>query len=124
VLKRLVRANIALGIVSNCQPYTRRELNRALASAGLRWTLFMRPLCFLSFEHGFSKPDPHVFRLLTARLAAMGIAPAEALVVGDREDHDIEPARRQGFQIWHLTGWGRGFASGNWHQLGERLRRH
>ena len=57
--------------------------------------LFERDLCVLSFEHGFSKPDPHVFRILTARLLAGGIRPGETLMVGDRLDNDILPEAAQ-----------------------------
>ena len=107
LLRMLRTRNLALGIASNAQPYTVRELHDALAGAGLPCDIFPPPLCFWSFEHGFSKPDPHVFRLLTARLRARGITPVETLMVGDRLDNDIEPARAQGWQTWHLTpdGW-------------------
>jgi HAD superfamily hydrolase (TIGR01509 family) len=39
----------------------------------------------LSFEHGFQKPDPRMFRLALDGLGAM---PSEALMVGDRASHD------------------------------------
>ena len=58
--------------------------------------MFDPELRFWSFENGFSKPDPHVFRILTARLEARGISPSETLMVGDRFDNDIEPARAHG----------------------------
>ncbi len=92
-----------LGIASNSQAYTLRELGDALSTAGLGLSIFDRGLRFWSFEHGFSKPDHHAFRILTARLEARGIRPAETLMVGDRLDNDIEPARAQGWQTWWLT---------------------
>jgi putative hydrolase of the HAD superfamily len=95
-------ASLTLGLASNCQPYSLRELDRALAPTGLTRDLFDPRLCFLSFEHGFSKPDPHVFRLLTARLRLLGIAPAETLMVGDRADNDLDPARAQGWQTFAI----------------------
>jgi FMN phosphatase YigB (HAD superfamily) len=91
-----------LGLVSNCQPYTLAELEAEFATAGLSLDIFHPSLRFLSFEHGYSKPDPHVFRLLSARLRLLGVAAPEAWVVGDRLDNDIEPARAQGFQTWQL----------------------
>ncbi len=103
-LRELRQRGIVLGLASNSQPYTLRELDDALASAGLDRGLFAPGLCFFSFEHGFSKPNPHVFRLLTARLRACAIAAGETLMVGDRLENDIEPARRQGWQTWQLTG--------------------
>jgi len=114
LLRMLHTRNLALGIASNAQPYTVREFCDALAGAALPQDLFPPSLCFWSFEHGFSKPDPHVFRLLTARLRAHGITPAETLMVGDRLDNDIEPARAQGWQTWHL-------APGGWQALRDSL---
>ncbi len=93
---------LALGIASNSQAYTLRELDTALQGADLNLSIFDPDLCFWSYKHGFSKPDPHVFRILSARLEARGIRPAETLMVGDRLDNDIAPARAQGWQTWHL----------------------
>ncbi|MFA7233810.1 MAG: HAD family hydrolase [Terrimicrobiaceae bacterium] len=100
ILRRCREAGIACGIASNAQAYTLRELREALESGGLDPGLFDSRLVFWSFENGFSKPDPHVFRLLATRLAGLGIAPEEALVIGDREDNDIRPAQALGFQTF------------------------
>jgi FMN phosphatase YigB (HAD superfamily) len=89
-----------LGIASNAQGYTWRELQESLAAHGLGMDLFEADLCFWSFQHGFSKPDPHVFQILTARLAPHGIPPQEILMVGDRLDNDIGPARAHGWQTF------------------------
>ena len=105
-----------LGIASNSQAYTLSELGAALQSAGLNLSVFDPEVLFWSFEHGFSKPDPHVFRILSARLEARGITPAEILMVGDRLDNDIAPARSFGWQTWQLTI-GRGVGAGNWRDL-------
>lgn len=110
----------ALGIASNAQAYTLTELREAFAPHGLGLDLFESDLRFWSFEHGFSKPDPHVFQILTARLAARGIAPAEALMIGDRLDNDIEPVRSFGWQTWQLTSQpaaADGGTGGDWRQL-------
>lgn len=103
VLCELRQRGVLLGLVSNSQPYTLRELDTVLSAAGLGREMFMADLQFLSFEHGFSKPDPHVFRILAARLTCRGIAPDEALVVGDRDDNDMRPALAHGFQTWRLA---------------------
>jgi len=57
--------------------------------------------------------------MLTARLEARGISPTETLMVGDRLDNDIEPARAFGWHTWLLaatkpTG---GQLGGNWRDL-------
>lgn len=111
------KRNLCLGLVSNSQPYTLRELDAALAPAAVSRALFSPDLCFFSFEHGFSKPDPHVFRWLTARLAQRGITPGQAFVVGDREDNDLAPAQATGFRTWLLTARGIGAHSGDWRAL-------
>lgn len=107
-----------LGIASNAQAYTLRELTEALATHALGMDLFESHLCFWSFEHGFSKPDPHVFQILTARLAGLGISPREILMVGDRLDNDIEPAKAHGWQAWQF----RPAADGDWAGLRQTLR--
>jgi FMN phosphatase YigB (HAD superfamily) len=101
-MRPLLDGTVRLGLASNCQPYTLRELDSSLAGVGLSRKVFASGLCFFSFEHGFSKPDPHVFQILTARLHACGIAPDQTLMFGDRLDHDIAPARAAGWQAWHL----------------------
>jgi FMN phosphatase YigB (HAD superfamily) len=102
VLRRLRDRGVVLGLASNAQTYTWRELGEALAPAGLTLDDFAADLRFWSFTHGFSKPDPHAFRLLGARLRLRGIRLADALMVGDRLDNDIGPAAAQGWQTWHL----------------------
>jgi|GEM_PF-159997 len=102
VMRFLTDAGVILGIASNCQPYTLRELDVALAREGLSRKIFQLDLCFFSFEHGFGKPDPYVFQILTARLARCGIRPHNTLMIGDRIDSDIEPAMQAGWQTWHL----------------------
>jgi putative hydrolase of the HAD superfamily len=119
-LRLLARARVRLGLASNAQPYTVRELETSLAGGGLSADLFHPALRFFSYEHGFSKPDPHVFQLLTARLGALGIAPEETLMVGDRLDNDIVPARAFGWQTWQMALNG-GPGDGNWTQLAYYL---
>jgi FMN phosphatase YigB (HAD superfamily) len=112
-LRQLNDNAILLGIASNSQAYTLRELTAALQGNGLNFSMFDHDLSFWSFEHGFSKPDPHVFRILTARLEARGIRPAETLMVGDRLDNDIEPAKVHGWRTWQLGAQ----ADGSWTEL-------
>jgi putative hydrolase of the HAD superfamily len=122
VLRALCRQTKLLGLASNSQPYTLAELDRSLARARLSRKIFKRELNFFSFEAGFSKPDPHVFRWLAARLSNFGVAARETLIVGDRLDNDIEPAHAQRFQTWHLTAgsftWP---AAGDWKDLSRHL---
>ena len=122
-LRQISDDGILLGIASNAQAYTLRELDTALQGAGLNLSRFDPELRFWSYENGFSKPDPHVFRILTARLEVRGISPAETLMVGDRLDNDITPARAAGWQTWQLTATANGITkdSGGFRELCARF---
>jgi len=50
----------------------------------------------------YRKPDPRAF---LAACDALGVRPADCLVIGDRIDNDIAPARQLGMTaIWFRTG--------------------
>ena len=123
LLRPLSGIGIPLGLVSNAQPYTARELELALADVRLNRSLFRPDLVFWSYLHGYAKPDPHVFRALGARLLVAGVAPEHILMVGDREDNDIDPARNQGWRTWQLTPTpvAESTDAGDWQQLGALL---
>ena len=122
VLGELRAAGCHLGIASNAQAYTLRELSEALRPAGIRWEEWFDPeLCFWSYKHGFSKPDPHVYQLLTARLRVRGILPNEIVMVGDRLDNDVEPARACGWKAWWLTPNPGAVRGGDWRALRAAL---
>jgi len=94
---------LTLGILSNAQAYTPIELDEALQPWNLSLDLFHPDFVFWSFEHGFAKPDPYCFRILTSRAEAIGHLPSSIWLVGDRLDNDIQPSLRQGWQAWHLS---------------------
>jgi FMN phosphatase YigB (HAD superfamily) len=124
LLRGLAERHVPLGLVSNAQAYTLQELDMALGQASMSRALFRSELCFLSFQNGYSKPDPHVFRSLGARLRTEGIGTDRILMVGDREDNDIAPARAQGWGTWRMT---RGISkeypeAGDFEQLGRFLK--
>lgn len=121
VLRECVRRGILLGIVSNAQAYTLRELRLALNQASLDPAIFQADLTFWSFQHGFSKPDPHVFQILGARLQNRGIEISAALMLGDRADNDILPARAAGWRTWQLAEAPDGSSRGDWRDLAGAL---
>lgn len=122
VLLNLQESGVALGIASNAQAYTLRELSVALAAGGLEFEIFDPEISVWSFACGFSKPNPHIFRILSARLGHRGIAGSEILMVGDRLDNDIEPARALGWQTWQLLGDGANSENaGDWFDLLREL---
>ena len=56
-----------------------------------------------SAEAGFAKPDPKIF---TAALEKAGCEPEEAVMIGDRLDNDIIPAKKLGMKtIWIRQGY-------------------
>jgi putative hydrolase of the HAD superfamily len=86
-----------LGIVSNAQFYTPILLAAALGGAGLDALGFSPELCLLSYQHGIAKPEPGFFLLARERISAMGIAPGEAVMVGNSMAEDVGPAAGAGF---------------------------
>jgi FMN phosphatase YigB (HAD superfamily) len=119
VLEQLAARGVLLGVASNAQEYTRAEFT----GAGFSFGNYAKDLTFLSYAHGFAKPSPRVFAMLSEALAARGISPAQALMVGDRADNDIAPAAAAGWQTWLFTEEaGDGVAGGTWAQLAEALR--
>jgi FMN phosphatase YigB (HAD superfamily) len=60
--------------------------------------------CVASAELGLAKPDPAIFQLA---LSQSGCEPEQAVMVGDRLDNDIRPARLLGWKIIRIA---QGFA--------------
>ena len=77
-----------LGVIANQQP----GLKQRLDCLGLASHL---SICAGSGDIGLWKPNPEIFRWALQRA---GCAPARAIMIGDRPDKDIEPARRIGLQ--------------------------
>jgi FMN phosphatase YigB (HAD superfamily) len=120
-LRWLADKHLVLGIASNAQAYTLRELETMLKTGGLNSKIFDPELAYWSYQNGFSKPDPHGYQMIRIRLEARGISPAQTLMVGDRLDNDVTPARLQGFQTWHLKLDSPEKQSGGWEKLRELL---
>jgi FMN phosphatase YigB (HAD superfamily) len=120
-LRQCAQRGILLGIASNSQAYTLRELQLALKKARLDLGIFQADLTFWSFQHGFSKPDPYVFQTLRARLLNLRIESSETLMVGDREDNDLWPAETVGWRIWQFSQSSENANRGNWKSLARFL---
>jgi FMN phosphatase YigB (HAD superfamily) len=86
-LRKLAR-RFKIGIIANQLAGTMDRLGRH------GWNEWIS-LCVSSTEEGLRKPDPAIFRLALAR---GGCAAAEAVMVGDRLDNDIRPAKAVGMQ--------------------------
>jgi HAD superfamily hydrolase (TIGR01509 family) len=92
-LTRLRNAGLRLGVVSNSDG----RVEQALAEAGLREYF---DVVIDSSLAGIEKPDPAIF---LAALAALGVAPEEALYVGDLYEVDVVGARAAGIEAVLLS---------------------
>jgi HAD superfamily hydrolase (TIGR01509 family) len=87
-LDRLRGAGLRLAVVSNSDG----RVEEALTAAGIRDRF---DVVLDSALVGVEKPDPAIFR---AALTALGVAPEEALYVGDLYDVDVVGARAAGME--------------------------
>lgn len=96
VLGRL-RERFRLGIIANQSIGSEERLQK--------WGLLtFFDVVVASAEEGVSKPDPRIFELALERA---GCAPGEAVMIGDRLDNDILPAKRLGMRtVWVRQSWG------------------
>jgi len=61
-------------------------------------------ICLSSTEAGLEKPDPAIFQLALSRAICK---PSQAVMIGDRLDNDVRPARLQGWKTIRIA---QGFA--------------
>lgn len=102
VLAALKDRGYRLGIIANQLPGSEARLARF----GL--LPYFDVIC-ASAEEGVAKPDPEIFHRALTRA---GCAPADAVMIGDRTDNDIAPAKalgmqtvliRQGYAGYHIV---------------------
>ncbi len=94
LLRRLGDRGLKLGIVAN-QPQAARE---RLARAGMGDLFDYQGLSGFT---GFRKPDPRAFE---AAAEALGVTPVDCIMVGDRIDNDIAPAKALGMSTILFRG--------------------
>lgn len=92
LLRRLRDRGLRLGIVANQSQAAREHLARA----GIGDLFDYQGLSGLT---GFSKPDPRAFQVAAE---ALGVPPAACIMVGDRIDNDIVPAKALGMTAIQL----------------------
>jgi HAD superfamily hydrolase (TIGR01662 family) len=88
VMRELAAAGLRIGLISN----TQRPLDEFASHFGLDGLI---ATAVSSAAHGFLKPHPAIFQ---SALDAIGVAAAEAVMVGDSVTHDIEGARQIGMR--------------------------
>lgn len=88
VLAELKKRGFRLGVIANQNPGTRDRL--------ANWDLLPSfDVVVASAEAGVAKPDPAIFRIA---LEQAGCRPENAVMVGDRLDNDIRPAKELGMK--------------------------
>ena len=96
VLPRL-KERYALGVIAN----QGAGLEERLRAFGIRAYF---SVVVSSFDVGLKKPDPAIFRLA---LQWAGAEPEEAVMIGDRLDNDVFPAKALGMKtVWIRQGFG------------------
>ena len=86
-----------IGIIANQNPGSKERLNKL----GL---LKYIDLVIASAEEGVAKPDLRIFQLALERA---NCKPEEAVMVGDRIDNDMIPAKKIGMKtVWIKQGFG------------------
>lgn len=86
-----------IGIIANQLPGTQERLNKMRIGEYICLTVS-------SAEAGIAKPDPAIFRLALERADC---AAKNAVMIGDRLDNDIIPAKQLGMHtIWVRQGFG------------------
>lgn len=95
VLKYLADKGYRLGIIANQSSGTEERLRN--------WGILKYfSVILASAEEGVSKPDPEIF---LRALKKASVDPENAVMIGDRIDNDIIPARQLGMQtVWIKQG--------------------
>lgn len=103
LIRKLAAAGLPLGIVSNAQVFT-QGLVEDLTSAPLLASGFALDLCVLSYRFRQAKPAPRLFEVLRRGLDRAGVAPAEAIYVGNDMLNDVWAASQAGLRTAWFAG--------------------
>lgn len=92
-----LRQKYQLGIIANQEAGTEKRLEN--------WKISQYfDVIVSSAEAGYSKPDEHIFKIALEKSKCLA---KNAVMIGDRLDNDIYPAKKLGFKtIWIRQGFG------------------
>jgi pantothenate kinase-related protein Tda10/FMN phosphatase YigB (HAD superfamily) len=99
-----IKNNIKLGIISNAQFYTEKDLLKLLKTTQefkdvkSIYDVFEKDLCFFSYKIGFSKPNTKIFDLVNKKLSSYNISMNESLFVGNDVFNDIYSGNQSNMQ--------------------------
>ena len=95
---QILKKKYHLGIIANQIPGAEKRLE------GMEIRRYF-DVFVSSAEEGVEKPDPRIF---TIALARAGCTPEQAVMIGDRIDNDIVPAKQMGMKtVWIRQGVGK-----------------
>ena len=95
---RILKKKYKLGIIANQIPGAEKRLEEM----GIRRYF---DVIVSSAEEGVAKPDPRIFHIALIRASC---TPEQAVMIGDRIDNDIVPAKQMGMKtVWIRQGVGR-----------------
>ena len=95
---RILKKKYKLGIIANQIPGVEKRLD----GMGIRRYF---DVIVSSAEEGVAKPDPRIFNIALIRA---GCTPEQAVMIGDRIDNDIVPAKQMGMKtVWIKQGVGK-----------------
>ncbi|WP_168563939.1 HAD family hydrolase [Crateriforma spongiae] len=103
VITELRNRDFRLGIVSNAQVFT-IDLVQALSDAALADGPFDLDLCVFSNRFRQSKPGPRLFDVLVRAMEKAGIAPEQAVYVGNDMLNDVWAAGNAGLKTAWYAG--------------------
>jgi HAD superfamily hydrolase (TIGR01549 family) len=90
---RKLSSRYRIGVIANQPAGTKERLTK--------WGLMpLISICLSSAEVGLEKPDPAIFQLA---LSQSGCEPPQAVMIGDRLDNDIRPARLLGWKTIQIA---------------------
>ncbi len=103
LLRGLRARGLKLGIVSNAQQFTIPLIEEIAGGFGVD-SVFDRNLCVFSCRYRHAKPSPRLFDVLCHGLRVAGIAPSQAIYVGNDRLNDIWAAARAGLRTAWFVG--------------------
>lgn len=97
-------AGLALGIVSNAQFFTPLAFGPLSGKPLDAWGFDDPAICVWSYAEGEAKPGTALYERCAEGLSARGLAPDQALFVGNDLRNDVWPAQRVGFKTALFAG--------------------
>ena len=96
ILMLLKSKRYQIGIIANQSPGTVKRLEQ--------WGILKYiDIVLASAEEGISKPDPEIFKRALTKSRCL---PQNAVMIGDRPDNDIAPAKQLGMKtVWIKQGY-------------------